>query len=392
MIKKHKNRITIIILTLIFSLFIFQAKVYAFSYSIHLMWAKTKLEKNDSTVFPEDTKDVQVQTIFSWAEGNPEANIYVWYDGQTVTENQLKGTCNCFCGISDRLILRDVRELKLVKDNKLVFPVLANEDKEIPSEQKQSKPKKLPPYFYFDIWRVIIADHLVKEEGVKGYIVYSDFSITPLDKENLFDEQTKKDLDAAGLVLAKNNQGDFFYNYENGFYILDCNNKFITHACRLALIDINIKRAEKFLLGEYKGNSFEQVVFASYDAAMKLYHYFKIFYCGNKEEEADIISTETGMYVYSSYNYLHTPAQGQKERMASGAEFFFHSTKTDEKFTLKVWDSEVSRWEASTWDANGTHYVGVYEIFKPREPLYGKKYGVRTKQVNARRSRFYNKR
>ena len=266
-------------------------KVTIKPYGINLMWVNKSLTEENTYIFPEKEADGYFLVTQEWAKSNPDSQyLYLWYDSEFVSLNQVGNT-------KARLENKGVdthESDSLIKQHK-ACKIILQDLRKIPlvGEYQQVFSEKIDIYFRVDLLRVILADHLIKDKGERGYIVYSDFNVAWLSYDKLFEDQpykkytgytgyryTMKDLDEIGLVLAVNNRDDFLrlYPYENGFYILNAAKKTMVKACRLALIDINILRAVKSIQDDnyLQDRNDKQCVYNSYSNVAKLSRYYEL--------------------------------------------------------------------------------------------------------------------
>ncbi|MBA3813065.1 MAG: hypothetical protein H0X26_01010 [Alphaproteobacteria bacterium] len=235
------------------------------SYSLHLMWVNENSKDANTYIFPEEKTLDHLETTFQWANKNPESNnIYIWYHSDFVNTTQVDNTNNLFKArntMHPSLYLRDLCDFPLVQKYKDVFS------------------EKMPVYFLSDLLRTLIGDPIENPDKSTQYIVYADLNVPPLSYAELFDADAIEKLNKTGLVMAKNNAGDYNHPYENGFYILDRAHAPMVKACRLGLIDINIQRAlDSIQKGKYYNSAedpdslnnleirkrFSQIVWKSY--------------------------------------------------------------------------------------------------------------------------------
>lgn len=246
------------------------------SYSINLMWTNpgTPAIEGEKFVFPHD----KINPVRLWAAGNPNAEINFWYDSEYMCQMSLNRLImQLLREFNHQIILKDIRSLELVQQNSEIFST------------------ELPIYFIVDLLRVITAD----QEALTGkarYFVYSDLNVTPLTKDELFDEKTLTALKRFGLVLPPNKAGgDRSFPFENGFFIMDLQRKSMLRAHRLALIDMNIVRAKQALndahwKSDTSFKTMKELIFSSYGDMYKCFYFFegKVQFIDEKQQSITI--------------------------------------------------------------------------------------------------------
>lgn len=213
-------------------------------YSINFMWINRKLSFNQKYIVPNIDNLITIEN--NWKD---HGIINFWYDSEMVTKEQINNTRN-----ETNLNLLDIRQIKKVQKNAIIFS------------------DKTPVYFRADLLRVMSGLHLLKKDD-QDYYVYLDMDVSHITREELFDKETRKNLDKYGIVLAKSKITIF----ENGFQIIANNDKIKT-ALKHSIINLNIARAHNALSGNFHNigtfdspiKSLSEVVFYSYNA---MFHY-----------------------------------------------------------------------------------------------------------------------
>ncbi len=183
----------------------------------------------------ERMKKNYLTPLFTWREKNPNALcLNFWYDSQFTTDDAVINTTNLIKEFSSEkkgcpLILRDIRELDPVKKYPEVFA------------------KNIPLYFRVDLLRVIAS----VEEKQGAFFVYADMGVSPLSKEELFDDETILKLIDNGYIMMKNPRANENHAYENGFFIVNHEDTNVLKAMKDAIIDPSIRRAERGLKKGY---------------------------------------------------------------------------------------------------------------------------------------------
>jgi hypothetical protein len=73
----------------------------------------------------------------------------------------------------------------------------------------------------------------------------------PLSQEQLFDEETRQNLQKYGIVMAVNPCGLSPNSFENGFQIISNHNSHLLEAMDWAIVELNIQRANRALSGKF---------------------------------------------------------------------------------------------------------------------------------------------
>jgi len=224
----------------------------------------------------ESYKKDCLQPILDWIEkSKSDAEIIISYDSFFSNEKALERIksdillkMECMTE-KPALSFLDIRDLELIKKNAVVFS------------------DALPIYFRVDLLRVIVAYYLALLNP-KRLIGYTDFNVPAHSKEELLDQSTLDKLKLYGLVLAQNKAGDFNNPYENGFFIMDPENKEMMQAIKFGLIDINIARGYEFLdrgftTKEHKSlgsalckSKFPEILWISYRSTFSYYLYLNM--------------------------------------------------------------------------------------------------------------------
>ncbi|MBS4168143.1 DUF648 domain-containing protein [Parachlamydia sp. AcF125] len=205
-------------------------------FSVNLMWInKSKMSDEQEFLLgkgssPEerllDFQNSFVKPIAKWATKNPNSTIHIWIDSEMATpkaiENSRQMLLNKLKDVAHgQICFRDVRSLELVQTYPEVFS------------------EKFPVYFRVDLLRAIAADHVLRAKETK-FFVYGDLDMKALSSQELFDKKTVEFLNDYGFVMSKNSRG-----YENGFQILNGENKQFMASHRHVIIDLTIDMALK---------------------------------------------------------------------------------------------------------------------------------------------------
>lgn len=185
-------------------------------------------------------KETKTYGIIKWAEANPGTSINLWFDSALTTQKAVQNTFNTLQKLSEsrncNMHLRDIRQLK-----------------NIPEQILYSLHPGTQVYFRVDILKALIAEHMMKssEENAR-YFVFTDFDITPQNRDELFDTKTMTYfLNEFGYV-----GGSWGICFENNFFIFDRTFLQTLHLHREYIIDYANKellslrdRGEKKLIG-----------------------------------------------------------------------------------------------------------------------------------------------
>ncbi|MES2199601.1 MAG: hypothetical protein V4489_05500 [Chlamydiota bacterium] len=209
--------------------------VKANQYSVNLMWINnSKMPVNQKFLFGEgstlrerelDFKKRFIEPISQWAKANSGSDINIWIDSEMATSEAINRSRELLTrsleGNPHGMVhFRDVRCIEVVRSNSQVFS------------------EKMPIYFRVDLLRAIVADHVLTNKETK-FFVYGDIDMTPLSRKELFDKRTVNFLDDFGIVMKKGG----WLGFENGFQILNGENRQLMDSHRKVIIDLNLEMA-----------------------------------------------------------------------------------------------------------------------------------------------------
>ncbi len=206
--------------------------------SINLMWVNKAINPENSGVFPiqdRNNKEIALQ-VRLWANLNPDATLYFWYDSEFTTQDQITTTKTMINRLEEynksiktksaKIVLKDLREF--INDS-----FVGN---------KQIFSSAIPLYFRVDLLRLMVSLAEVRQCQSVCYSVYSDVDVTPEKLEDLLSPKTKHDLQEKGLVF-KGAMGGF----ENSFHILSNQQPAMLKALDEAAIKPAINMATTYL-------------------------------------------------------------------------------------------------------------------------------------------------
>ncbi len=260
-------------------------------YSLNLMWIN-KSKNNQEYLYPAisetDLMTKFVSPIIEWAKATKkEGKINLWYDGMFTNSSSVEKTKAIF-----------EREIKNQPDAATIEFRNIRDLPEV-SQYPEVFSSATPIYFRVDLLRALAAYHtLVNKEN--QHFVYGDLDMKPLSKEELFDAKTQKKLEQFGIVMARGGIGDTLQPFENGFQIIGRNKPNLLLALKVAIIEINIKRALNILEGgawDYRQPTdtqpLEQSVYDSYKSMF--YYYYQLEGWGKGEYEGRNIINKLGI-------------------------------------------------------------------------------------------------
>lgn len=220
-------------------------EIKANQYSINLLWIhKDSLNTPGHLMGSNDplfTRHV-INPLKDWQSKQPDANLNFWYDGNAVkatniaeTEKLLKSS-----GLDLKTIrLKDIRTIPYVAVNPDLFD------------------RKLPVYFRVDLAKAVIADYVLREQGLP-FVVNADSDIAAVVRSQLFDDPTLVALKSIGYSFGTARMAE----EENSFIILHNSNDLATlKVHRDVVIDVP---AQKTRSKSYSDKEQEQAIFLQY--------------------------------------------------------------------------------------------------------------------------------
>lgn len=163
---------------------------FAREININMMWINRKIDSNNQYVFPDirekGERQLNARTLerlaktgafydvrwnqfdiriiedwmIPWLSNNPNKNFVFWYDSRAVSEQQIETTNARFAELQKEFLvaggslsLRDIRDLKMVRENELIFS------------------EAVPIYLRVDLLRMIVGlEYLEKCPGQCAYL------------------------------------------------------------------------------------------------------------------------------------------------------------------------------------------------------------------------------
>lgn len=242
-------------------------------HTINLFWINKELDLNQNYIFPckneVELTNTYLKNIIAWANKNPHNTvIQIWYDGSLIPQFAVDNTQSLINQtISDSpltapIILRNLRSLPLVQNNPHILDT------------------NLDVFFRADLLRLIVSLHDISVEGV-SYSMYADLDMPPITYEEIYDQQTLKNLEYFGIVLTEDLSVSNF-GFENNFHIISYHNPNILEAIQFVLIDLHVERARNllhhhsyFLQDIYR---MRQLIFRHYRHMFSYFYYLEGYY------------------------------------------------------------------------------------------------------------------
>lgn len=246
------------------------------------MWVNQSWRDQDYLYPANSETDLQtdfVVPVMEWVKATGKGDrVNFWYDGQLVPSSAIERTKRIFerealkYPDAAAVHFRDIRELPEVQRYPEVFS------------------EKIPVYFRVDLLRALAGYHtLISQEN--QYFVYGDIDMKPLSKDELFDGKTQRKLNKFGIVMTRGGIGGNLQPFENGFQMVGRNKPNLLKAMKVAIIDLNIKRALHILNGgrwtdNQDGNTkpLEEIVYGSYKNMFYYYYHLEDWGDGGFEE------------------------------------------------------------------------------------------------------------
>lgn len=254
-------------------------------YMIQLVWINAKVDHRQQFLFPvknqAELEQKYLSRIFSWAKGNPEAVIAVFFEIDSTSNEALNRTW----AFVEKEAKADPKMAPIAFREIWNLPTVRQEFKvsNVPSEASDAKGKiipvgdafrdrRVPVYCRADVLRLVTTYDILMQ-GETDLVVYTDFSVYwPMDHATLLDEDTKKKLQLFGIVMAEGHFDEetqqfrkIAHQYENAFHIVQ-KNELITTTLKWGLIDLFVARIHDFQIQElfpilYAVKSLEQMIY-----------------------------------------------------------------------------------------------------------------------------------
>ena len=204
--------------------------VKASDYSLNFLWInRSPIPEHTTNILgksPQAFEEEILRPLEQWSKLQPDrATIYMWYDSSLISVEAKNETMRLLkAKFGEKVRLRDIRELQVVKDHPTPFD------------------GKVPVYFRVDLAKAVIADQLMKHEKTK-YVVTADLDIGAISAEQIFDKRTLAYLNRGGYVLNKHDA--VIADFENSFIVLRRDAKGLAASHRELIIDRAIMEVEQ---------------------------------------------------------------------------------------------------------------------------------------------------
>jgi hypothetical protein len=195
---------------------------------LNFLWINREINLDNKYIIPNSHKDLNlIEKINSWIDLGYD--VFLWYDENTVNEEQIKNTQDIF---GDRITLKSLKKIY-------------EEFSEITSCKLYTK---------LDFIRLtIIREQLLK--NLYKFIIYSDIVISPVEKDIIL---TNKNLQKYNFLLSQKKVGEINDQfYENSFIVVKNNVKdlfisFVEEIYKKIFIDKTIisKKCEDYEKGD----------------------------------------------------------------------------------------------------------------------------------------------
>lgn len=264
-------------------------------YTVNLMWINKTRDENQPFIHratnPEELQKNFLDPIFTWAKLHAKGKtIDVWFDSTLTPAIAVKNTQLLIDQYqrahpkAATIRLRDIRSLPQVIKEPEVFS------------------DKTPVYFRADLVRLVAAYNAITTKETQNF-VYADLDMVPQCHKELFDQETRENLQKYGIVMAR----DGHLGFENGFFIISNYNNNLLHALNWAIIQVNIQRAHNALRGnflEVNGRRhvggpmipLEQIIYDSFPSMLKYFYSLENYGMATVDE-----------YETSSQSFRQTP-------------------------------------------------------------------------------------
>lgn len=334
-----------------------------YAYSINLMWVNRKFEPNQKYIHPsanlEELEKNLLNTVYRWAESNPQATVHVWYDSAFLTPEAIQNTQAAIVSYrathpdSAHIQLKDVRELAHVKENPEIFS------------------DKTPVFFRVDLLRVIETVDVLTQSEQLTYFVYTDLDAQPMTKDELFDKETLLNLKKYGIITSVNTF--YGWGYENSFHIMSNQKPHLFTAVNHALIELNILRAQNALKGNFRNEHYPSPSTPIRDLSETVYHSYPLMLLYFLHLDNQIQMTYNG----SSYDYeTHGVEPLETEHLKYCYQhiickrpdgFYYHhfECKTEDHEIIEKMKHRTMGWLGATKKINAPPPKGSYDNALP---------------------------
>lgn len=266
--------------------------------TVNFMWIHSQNEQDVvapetfNRHFREVNKVIRINILSrldGWAEFYPQVNL--WYDSAMISPElkddavtQMRELISTKCRNADRISLKDIRDLNIVRQNEHAF----NQD--------------MPMYFRVDLLRVVAMYTTLEQSSPNSFFMYSDLSLKPHSPDEILTDQTIQHLHNYGIVMAKT--GDTRV-YENSFQIIGNNQPNILRAINHAIIGRSLRAAPAVLSGS--GDSCS--VYSYYRDMFSTFYFLE----GKAEFNKDITEVEELSTDLSNFDKVFPIAYGRSQ-------------------------------------------------------------------------------
>lgn len=226
-------------------------------YSLNFLWIhKDKMTESGHLMGSNDKSFIinVLNPVKDWQAQQPEARINFWIDSAMIDnlDAVIQRSKEILAKNDTDLTyfrFRDIRDIGIVKEYENLFL------------------SSIPVYFRVDLAKAIIADYVIKNDGI-NYAINIDNDITAITRNHLFDQKTLNELHnigyAFGTASAAEEENSFIMLYNNPNTI---NNHF-NLVIKSAIDEANNKLAKEYPIGAqdvfYKYKNFKSAVRIAY--------------------------------------------------------------------------------------------------------------------------------
>ena len=218
--------------------FCVKSKVPSF-YIANFICVNDFFDQKQLYIYPSNNNDVLFKcfllSLLKWSSQDSCKAVNVWYDGDLIQYKAVERTRNYLDYnyvrfATKKIHFRDIRTIPKVLNNPKVFS------------------HYIPVHFRSDLLRAVIALEMFRLKETE-YFIYADLGLEPLSNEEIFDPDTMLALEIYGLVFACGDK--LSGRFDNVFQIICGHNPILLETINLAIIDLNIIRANNALNGQF---------------------------------------------------------------------------------------------------------------------------------------------